>query len=70
MEAYQRVIKAGISHLDKAQNQKQQKWLPSPRNVLKVNVAAAVSTKDGLAGLRAVIKDSFGKVVAVGVKQV
>lgn len=28
-----------------------------------------MSTKDGLAGLGAVIKDSSGKVVAVGVKQ-
>ena len=54
MEAYQRARKAGTSHLDKAENQ-----MP-PRNVLKVNVDAAVSTKDGLEGLGAVIKDSSG----------
>ncbi|KAL9441400.1 hypothetical protein AB3S75_019980 [Citrus x aurantiifolia] len=56
--------------MDQAENQKQQKWMPPPRNVLKVDVDAAVSTKDGLAGLGAVMKDSFGKVVAAGVKQV
>lgn len=70
VEAYKRVRKAGILHMDQAENQKQQKWMPPPRNVLKVNVDAAVSTKDGLAGLGAVMKDSFGKVVAAGVKQV
>lgn len=70
VEAYQRVRRAGILHLTQAKYQKQQKWIPPPRNVLKVNVDAAVSTKDGLAGLGAVMKDSFGKVVAAGVKQV
>lgn len=69
VEAYHRVKKAGTSHLDNASKEKQHKWIPPPRNVFKVNVDAAVSSKDQMAGLGAGIKASNSNMIAAGIKQ-
>ena len=66
---YQRVRKPGTSHVTKARGVDQQRWKPSPKNVPKLNVDAAVNSRDQKTGLRAVIRDANGKILAVGIKQ-
>lgn len=61
--------KTEASHNDISRKRKKQEWTPPPENVFKVNVDAAISNKDQMAGLRAVIKDSRGKIVAAGISQ-
>ena len=68
IEAYQRVHETEqINRRDGVSKQKQ--WCPPPIGYYKVNVDAAVSNKDQMAGLGAVIKDSGGKIVAAGISQ-
>lgn len=69
LEAYRRVRKTEASQNDISRKRKKQEWTPPPENVFKVNVDAAVSNKDQMAGLGAVIKDSGGKIVAAGISQ-
>lgn len=69
MEAYQRVRKTQSSHIDNSRIEKQLKWIPPPENVFKINVDAAISSKDQMAGMGAIIRDSNSRVVAAGIKQ-
>ncbi|XP_024043083.1 uncharacterized protein LOC112099827 [Citrus clementina] len=69
LKAYQRVSKPGTIHVTKNRGVDQQKWKPPPKNVLKLNVDAAVNSKDQKTGLGAIIRDAEGKILAVGIKQ-
>lgn len=42
---------------------------PPPQNMFKINVDATISSKNHRACLGAVVRNSFGKVVAVGFYQ-
>ena len=70
MTAFQRVRKPQQAHISISIKEKQQEWLPPPQNVFKVNVDAALNSKNLSAGVgAAVIRDSNGKIVAAGVNQ-
>ncbi|KAH9685373.1 reverse transcriptase domain-containing protein [Citrus sinensis] len=69
LRAYQRVSKPGNVQGTKDRGIDQQKWKPPPKNVLKLNVDAAVNSKDQKTGLGAIVRDAEGKILAVGIKQ-
>ncbi|KAL9432342.1 hypothetical protein AB3S75_027379 [Citrus x aurantiifolia] len=70
LEAYHRARKPDVSHIHNVKRVVQKKWEPPPENFLKVNVDAAINSRDQVSGLGAVIKDPSGKIVAAGTKQV
>ncbi|KAH9723191.1 reverse transcriptase domain-containing protein [Citrus sinensis] len=69
LSAFQRVRKPQQAHISISLKEKQQAWLPPPQNVFKVNVDAALNSKNLSAGVGAVIRDSNEKIVAAGVNQ-
>lgn len=69
LAAYQRVRKPVTSHPNTSKAEKNQKWTPTPENVFKVNVDAAVSIKDQMATFGVVIRDSRSNIVAAGINQ-
>ena len=69
LAAFQRVRKTKPAHIAHPRGEKQQEWLPPPENVFKINVDAAINSKNHNAGMWALIRDSNGKIVAAGVNQ-
>ncbi|XP_015387831.1 uncharacterized protein LOC107177858 [Citrus sinensis] len=69
LEAYQRVRKAESAKVSPDRRANQQRWMPPPENVLKLNVDAAINNKDQVTGLGAVIRNSDGLVIVAGIKQ-
>ncbi|KAL9425662.1 hypothetical protein AB3S75_032598 [Citrus x aurantiifolia] len=69
LKAYQRVRKPGNFHVTKVRGVDQQRWKPPPKHVLKLNVDAAVNSKDQIASLGAIVRDANGEILAVGIKQ-
>ncbi|KAK9180484.1 hypothetical protein WN943_029693 [Citrus x changshan-huyou] len=68
--AFQRVRKTKPSHIAHPRGEKQQKWFPPPENIFKINVDVAINTKNQIAGVGAVIRDSNGKIIAAGINQI
>ncbi|KAK9209155.1 hypothetical protein WN944_001519 [Citrus x changshan-huyou] len=68
--AFQRVRKKKPSHIAHPRGEKQQKWFPPPENIFKINVDVAINTKNQIAGVGAVIRDSNGKIIAAGINQI
>ncbi|KAH9723455.1 retrovirus-related pol polyprotein from transposon RE1 [Citrus sinensis] len=64
LEAYHRVRQTRIIHIDDSRKEKQQKWIPPPKDVFKINVDVTTSSKDQKVGLATVITNSNGKLVA------
>ena len=65
LEAYHRVRQSlGVIHIDNSRKEKQQKWTLPPKDVFKINVDVATSSKDQKVGLAAVITNSNGKSAA------
>ena len=67
MAAFQKVRKSEPSHIAHPRGDKQQKWLPPPENVFKINVDAAINTKNRLASIGAVIRDYNSMIIATGI---
>lgn len=55
--------------LDISRIGKRQKWTPPLENLFKVNVDAAISSKNQMAAFGAVIKNARGNIVAAGINQ-
>ena len=69
MAAFQRVRNTEPAHIAHSRGENQQEWLPPPENVFKINVDAAINSKNQSAGVGAVIRDFNGKIVAAGINQ-
>lgn len=69
LAVFQRVRKTEPAHIAHPRGEKQQEWLPPPENVFKINVDAAINSKNQSAGVGELIRDSNGKIVAAGVNQ-
>lgn len=67
MAAYQRVRKPVPAPPDTSRTGKKQKWTPPPENLFKVNVDAAISSKNQMAAYGAVIRNARGNIVAAGI---
>ncbi|KAH9753314.1 putative reverse transcriptase/RNA-dependent DNA polymerase [Citrus sinensis] len=61
LEAYHRTVKTDASLFHKVRKDVQQKWEHPPKNIFKIKVDAVINSKDHVAGLGAIIKDSKGK---------
>ena len=68
--AFQRVRKTQPFHIAHPKGEKQQKWFPHLKNIFKINVDAAINTKNQIAGVGAMIRDSNGKIIAAGINQI
>lgn len=55
MEVYHRVRHIGPTHINNLSKEKQQRWNPPSRGVLKINVDAATNSQEKKVGLAAVI---------------
>ena len=69
LAAFQRVRKTKPAHIAHPRGEKQHEWLPPPENVFKINVDDVINSKNQSAGVRAVIRDSNGKIVATGINE-
>lgn len=69
LEAYHGVRQTRTTHIDNPRKETQQKWIPPPKDVFKINVDATNSRPDQKVRLAALITDLEGKAVAVGINQ-
>lgn len=67
LAAYQRVRKPVPAPPDTSRTGKKQKWMPLPENLFKVNVDAAISSKNQMVVYGAVIRNARGNTVAAGI---
>ncbi|KAH9660157.1 reverse transcriptase domain-containing protein [Citrus sinensis] len=68
VEAYQRVKHGRSSQAANREDKKHHQWTPPPAGSFKINVDAATNVEAKTIGLRAVIRDDKGRVVAAAVK--
>lgn len=69
LEACHRVRQTGSTHINNLRKEKQQKWIPPPKSVFKINVDIATNNQYKKVGLSAVITNSEGKIVVASINQ-